>query len=106
MIACVLSRLFATPRTVAPQRSLPLGFSRQEYWNGFSFHPSEGLPDPGIKSMSSELASRFFTTEPPGKPKLTLIPDMNSILSIYEPKMYSGQCLICLSICKCLISFN
>ena len=75
-----------------------LGFSRQEYWNGFSFHPSGDLPDPGIKSMSSELASRFFTTEPPGKPKVTLIPDMNLILSIYEPKMYSGQCLICFSI--------
>jgi len=33
--------------------------------------PSPGdLPDPGIKSASSALAGRFFTAEPPGKPKM------------------------------------
>ena len=79
MIAYVLNRLFATPWTVALQASLPLGFSRQEYWNGLPFHPSGDLPNPGIKSMSSELASRFFTTEPPGKPKITLTSDIPDI---------------------------
>ena len=35
--------------------------------------PSPGdLPYPGIKPMSSALAGRFFTTEPPGKPYRTL----------------------------------
>ena len=79
MIAYVLNRLFATPWTVALQASLPLGFSRQEYWNGLPFHPSGDLPNPGIKSMSSELASRFFTTEPPAKPKITLTSDIPDI---------------------------
>ena len=30
--------------------------------------PPGALPNPGIKPMSPALASRFFTTEPPGKP--------------------------------------
>jgi len=33
--------------------------------------PSPGdLPDPGNKPMSPALAGEFFTTEPPGKPKM------------------------------------
>ena len=39
--------LFAIPWTVAPQASLSLGFSRQEYWSGLTF-PSPG----GSKSRS------------------------------------------------------
>ena len=32
--------------------------------------PSPGdLPDPTLKPASLELESRFFTTEPPGKPQ-------------------------------------
>ena len=30
-------RLFATPRTVAYQAPLSMGFSRQEYWSGLPF---------------------------------------------------------------------
>ena len=46
LVMCVLShfshvQLFATPRTVAHQAFLPLGFSRQEYWSGLPF-PSPG----------------------------------------------------------------
>ena len=36
-------------------------------WVAISFF--RGLPDSGIEPVSPELASRFFTTEPPGKPK-------------------------------------
>ena len=58
-------RLFTTPRTVAHQAPLSMGFSRQEYWSGLPF-PSPGhLPDAGIKPVSlmfPALASRFFTT--------------------------------------------
>ena len=50
-----------------------LGFSvhwisRQEYWSGLPFPSSEDLPDPGVKAGFLALGSRFFTTEPPGKP--------------------------------------
>ena len=51
-----------------------MGFPRQEYWSGWPF-PSPGhLPDPEIKPeslMSPALAGRFFTTRPPGKPKIS-----------------------------------
>ena len=68
MVACTSCRcLVTTPWTVAHQAPLSMGFSRQEYWSG-SPCPSPGdLPDPGIEPMSPELASRFFTNEPPGK---------------------------------------
>ena len=73
MCAYVLSRvqLFAILWTVARQVPLSMGFSRQEYWSGLPFPPSEDLPDPGIEPKSSAspaVAGRFFTTEPPGKP--------------------------------------
>ena len=63
--------LFETPRTVAHQAPLSMGFSRQEYWSGLLFPPTGDLPHPGIKPtfpMSPALASKFFTTKPPGKP--------------------------------------
>ena len=64
-------RLFLTPWTAACQAPLSMGFSRQEYWSGFSF-PSLGyLPDPRNKQtflLSPVLAGRFFTNVPPGKP--------------------------------------
>jgi len=42
-----------------------MGCSRQE-WLPF---PSPGdLPNPGIELASPALASRYFITEPPGKP--------------------------------------
>ena len=43
---------------------------RQEYWSGFPFPSAGDLPDPGIEPVSLELAGRYFTTEPPGKPSL------------------------------------
>ena len=58
-------QLFATLWSVAHQAPLSIGFSRQEYWNGFPCPPSGDLPDPGIKPeslMSPTLVGRFFTT--------------------------------------------
>ena len=55
--------------TVACQAPLCMGFSRQEYWCGLPFAPPGDLSDPGIKPRSPALASRFFTTAPPGKPQ-------------------------------------
>ena len=65
--------LFATPWTVTHQPPLPLEFSRQEYWSGLPFPTPGDLPNPGIEPTSlasPELAGKFFTTEPPGKPQL------------------------------------
>ena len=70
---CVLRhiRLFATLWTVAHQVPLSIGFTRQEYWSGLPFPPLGDLPFSGIEPkspVSPELAGRFFTTEPPGRP--------------------------------------
>ena len=67
-IAQSLSRvqLFATPRTVALQAPVSMGFSRQEYWSGLPFPSPGDLPDPGIKPVSPALSGRFFTAEPQG----------------------------------------
>ena len=62
-LSCV--RLLVTPWTAAYQAPPSMGFSRQEYWSGFSGPPPGDLPDPGIELaslMSSALAGKFFTT--------------------------------------------
>ena len=63
-------QLYATPRTVASQAPLSMGFPKQEYWSGLPFPTLEDLLDTGIKPTSPALAGGFFTTEPPGKPLL------------------------------------
>ena len=68
----MVSDSFATPRTVASQAPLSMGFSRQEYWSELTFPSSGDLPDPGIEPRSLALAGGFFTTEPPGKPSLLI----------------------------------
>ena len=65
---------FATAWTAAHQTHLPKGFSRQEYWSGFSLPSPGDLPDPGIQPespVSPALAGEFFTTESPGKSNVT-----------------------------------
>ena len=47
---------------------LSMGFSQQEGWSGIPFPSPGDFPRSGIKPMSPAVASRFFTTEPPGKP--------------------------------------
>ena len=43
----------------------------QEYWSGLPFPFPGDLPHLKIESVSRALAGRFFTAEPPGKPKDT-----------------------------------
>ena len=42
---------FATPRTVAHQASLPMGFCRQEYWSRLSFPSPWDLPKPETEPL-------------------------------------------------------
>ena len=67
-----MSDSFVAAWTVACQAPLSMGFFRQEYWSGLRFSPLGELPDSGVQPtspMSLVLAGKFFTTEPPGKPK-------------------------------------
>ena len=59
-------QLFATPRMVAHQASLSMGFLRQDYWSGLPFPTPRDLSDLGIEPASLALAGRFFTTVAPG----------------------------------------
>ena len=45
-------QLLATPRTVACQAPLSMGFFRHEYWSGLPFPSSGDLHSPGIKPAS------------------------------------------------------
>ena len=58
-LSCVW--LFVTPWTIVCRVSLSVEFPRQEYWSGLPFPSPGDLPDSGIKSVSPELAGRFFT---------------------------------------------
>ena len=59
----------ATPRTVARQAPLSVGFSRQEYWSGLPVSSPEDLPEPGIKPRSPPLQADSLPSEPLGKPR-------------------------------------
>ena len=54
-----------TPRTVACQVPLSMGFSRQEYWSGLPVPSARDLPDSGIEPeclKSPAFSGGFFTT--------------------------------------------
>ena len=53
---------------MAHQGSLSKGFSRQEYWNGWSFPSPGDLPDAGIESGSPALQMDSLPSELQGKP--------------------------------------
>ena len=73
----LVSDLCPTPATLwmaAPQAPLSMGFSRQEHRSGLPLPYPGDLPHPGTELtflVSLALAGRFFTTEPPGKPRVT-----------------------------------
>ena len=74
----VLSPLFATPRMVAHQAPLSMGFSRQEYWRGLSFPSPGDPPDPGIKPGSPALQADSLPSEPPPAHKPQVLRAWNS----------------------------
>ena len=55
----VMSNSFVTPRTVALQAPLSMGFPRQEYWSVLPFPSPGDLPNPGIDPMYPALAGRL-----------------------------------------------
>ena len=51
----VMSNFFATPWTVACQAPLSMEFFRQKYWSRLPFPSPVGLPELGIKLVSTAL---------------------------------------------------
>ena len=58
-------RLFSTPWTVACQAPLPMGFSRQECWNGLPLPSPGDILNPGIEPWSPTLQADSLLSEPP-----------------------------------------
>ena len=76
------SLTLVTPGTVAHQAPLSMGFPRQDYWSGLPFPSPGDLLNPGIKPVSPALAGKFFTTEPPEKPKEVYMSLINQQINI------------------------
>ena len=90
--ACVLScfscvQLFVTLWTVALQAPLSMGFSQSKYWSGLPCPSPGDLPNAGIEPMSpvalESLLSEFFTAEPLGKPKSTVVGSHSLLQGIF-----------------------
>ena len=60
------------PMDCTCQAPLSVGFPRQEYWSGLPFPSPGDLPNPGIELRSPTLQAVALTSEPPGKPMLSL----------------------------------
>ena len=56
----VMPNSFVTPRTVACQIPLSMGFSWQEYGNGLPFPPSGDLPNPGTEPTFPASADKIL----------------------------------------------
>ena len=59
--------LYVTPRTVAHQAPLSMGFSRQEHWSVLPCPPPGDLPGPGIEHSSHKLKADSLLSESPRK---------------------------------------
>ena len=89
--------LFATSWTFACQAPLSVKFSRQESWSGFPFPSPRDLLHPGIEPaspVSSTLANRFFTTEPPGNPSFNMLAEKFSTVVIENAILVMGNGVI------------
>ena len=56
------------PMDCSPQAPLYMRFFRQEYWSGLPCPPPEDLLDPGIEPRSPTLQADSLSSEPSGKP--------------------------------------
>ena len=107
-VPSVMSLLWSPlPMNSSLQAPLSVGFSRQEYWSGLPFPPPGDLLDPAIEPAflsSPTLVGRLFTTEPLGRPLLSL----SGCLSIWRFSSlsetdYKGFTILSLNYCfNCL----
>ena len=74
-----MSDFSVTPRTVARQAPLSVGFPRQEHWSGLPFPSPGDLPHSGIKPTSPTLWADSLLSEPPGKPNLRKFAKVDNI---------------------------
>jgi len=100
-------RLFVTPWTVAYQAPPSMGFSRQEYWSGVPFPSPGDLPKPGIEPSSPAFQLDALTSEPPGKPYISLYFVKNHRIDIRsEPPNANYYCWVIMMCWSKFIVYN
>ena len=115
-------QLIVTPRTVARQAPLSMGFCRQECWHGLPCSPPGDFPDPGTEPTSPSLLhcrQIYLPTGPPGKPiilsymdliMLNFVPSISTMLRVifYNKLMLNFVKTFCASIeiIICFLFFN
>ena len=86
----------ATPRIVAWQAPLSMGFFRQEYWSGLPFPSPGDLPNPGIEHESPALQADSLLTELGGKPQE----------QIGSPQIQGAGRMLQATFCDCSMRFT
>ena len=79
-----------------------MGFPRQEDWSELPFSSPGDHPDPGMEPVSPALAGRFFTTEPPGKPKSTVVQCRILKKNFKGKKKLYDPVILLLGVCVCV----
>ena len=85
-----MSDSLATPRTVAGQAALSMGFSRQEYWSGLPFPPPGDLPNPGMEFTSPVLQADSFPLSQQGS-QSGFRSHINSLTLVFSPGLSEFQ---------------
>ena len=66
LFVCLVTKscwTLATPRIIANEAPLSMGFFGQEYWRGLPFPSPGDLPNPGIESKSPALQADSLPIE-------------------------------------------
>ena len=98
-----------TPRTVACQASLLVGFPRQEYRSGLPFPSPGDLPWPRNRTRVSCIAGIFFTnwiTSEISNFLVYLGLFLRFSLCLFPLSVYSGASIILLNCGKFIVCFN
>ena len=83
-VASVVYDSFRPYGLVAHQAPLSMGFYRLEYWSRLSCPPPGDLPNPGIEPRSLVLQAYSLPSEPPGKPKKTVVGSLFLLQGIFS----------------------
>ena len=83
-------RLSVTPWTVARQAPLSMGILQGRILKWVAMSSSRGFSQPRDRILFSLIVGRFFTSEPPGKPKNTVVSSL-SVLQETFPTQESNQ---------------
>ena len=89
-VAPLCAPLFVTPWTIPS-----MGFSRPEYWSGWSCPSSGDLPNPGTQPRPSTFQVDSLPAEPPRKPKNTRVGSLSLLQRIFSIQELNQGLLHC-----------